>query len=126
MNKKQVKEIRITEVIVNHLSSGSDMTGEWTTNCNIDFILSIPFSFFVFDKEHRIDRVKMVSSWDVIELHYANEKEKLWYLPITKSLIHKIWDQVKEQQKDGILKGWAFDDEIFEMLTGEKETSSAY
>jgi hypothetical protein len=127
MDKKQVKQIEIVEVVKNRLSTSESYPGgEYETSCDVDFILSSTFAFRVFDKEHTIDRVKMGTSWDTTELYYANSKQRFICFPITKSLIHKVYERIKIEQKSGCLSGYSFEDDIFEMLTGERETSSEF
>jgi len=63
-------------------------------DCDIDFMLDRPSTIQVFDKElTTIDRIKMVSSWEVIELHYADSAKTYSDLPITKMLIRPtlVW-----------------------------------
>lgn len=126
MNKEDVKKIQIKEVIKNHLSCCSDPSGEYYTHCNVDFILDAAFVFPVFDKEVTIDRIKMTVDYETTELHLANAEKTYSSLPITKILIHKIYDRVLKEQKEGVLRGWVFDDDILEMLRGERETSSSW
>lgn len=124
MDKKQVKQIQITEVKVNRLNQSSDPSGEYTTHCDVDFYLSETFTFNVFDKTHTIDRIKMDSSWGVVGLYYANADTCFICLPVSKSLVHKVYDRSKQEEKDGCLKGWIFHDDIFEMLTRAQPTST--
>ncbi|KQN96820.1 hypothetical protein [Paenibacillus sp. Leaf72] len=125
MDKRQVKQLQITEVIVNQLSSSPDIEGEWHSYYDIDFMLSEPFSFKVFDKIHLIDRIKMQTHYDEgPQIEYANQTSVYWSLAVTKTLVHKVLDRVKVEQDEGCLKGWAFDDDLLEMLKGERNTSS--
>lgn len=126
MDKKQVKQIEITEVKVNRLSCSPDITGEYSTTCDVDFMLSTPITFHVFNIKHTIDRIKMDMAWDETQLLYANEKNDYRAFPVTKALIHKVYDRVRLEQLDGCLKGWCFDDDIFDMLTGKRESWSMW
>ncbi|MCM3273680.1 hypothetical protein [Paenibacillus elgii] len=127
MDKKEVKQIEITTVKVNALSCSPDVTGEYCTSCDIDFFLSAPFVFSVFDKEHSIDRINMGTNWgDETELYYANQSGRFYCFPITKTLIHKVYDRVRKEQKGGCLAGWSFHEDIFEMLSSGRATSSYF
>jgi hypothetical protein len=126
LDKKELKNIEVTEVIKHRLSSGQDMTGEWETNCNIDFKLSIPIWITVFDKEYKIDRIKMSTRWDEIVLEYANEKQCFCCFPVSKTLVHKVTNRVIQEQRTGIMKGWSFSEDLIEILRSENALSNCY
>lgn len=126
MNKKELKKIEVIEVIKHSLSSGQHMSGEWETHCNIDFKLNIPIWLTVFDKEYKIDRIKMSTRWDEIILEYANEEQCFCCFPVAKTLVHKVTNRVIQEQKSGIMKGWSFSEELIEILQGENASSNCY
>lgn len=110
------KKINIKEVVKNHLSSHCDIDGEWETNCNIDFILEEPCTFKLFDEEITIDRVKMyIQYWETC-LCFANTDTWFDCFKVPKNFIHAIYKRVLEEQKDGLMKGYSFEDDLMEML----------
>jgi hypothetical protein len=121
-----MKQIEITEVKVKALNSRQDHSGEYETNCDIDFMLSEPISFRVFNQEHTIDRINMGVMWDEVVLVYAQEGKTFCCFPVSKIFVHKIYNRVIEEQCDGALEGWSFDDGIFENLRGANSMSSCY
>ncbi|ASS76838.1 hypothetical protein CIG75_19085 [Tumebacillus algifaecis] len=119
MTKAEMKEIRIVEVAVHSLSSSQDVTGEYQTNCNVDFIMSNKIMFVVFDQQYEIDRIKMTTDWEEVVLYYANAETYFECFKVSKHLIHKVHDQIVEEQRNGVLDGWSFDDDVMGMLRGE-------
>lgn len=126
LNKKELKEIDVTEVIKHQLRSGQDFTGEYETHCNMDFVLSIPIWINVFDKEYKIDRIKMSTRWDEIVLEYANDEKCFCCFPVSKTLVHKVMNRVIKEQKEGVMKGWYFTEELMDILKGENTLSNCY
>jgi len=128
MDKKQLKRIEIIEVKINRLSCGQDVTGEYSTSCNVDFLLGEPFKFNVFEQEFEIDRVKMFDWYgDEIGLRYANNKRDFCCFPVSKVFVHKIYNRiVQEQGEGGLLKGWDFREEIMDILKDESAVRSCW
>lgn len=128
MDKMFLKSIEILKVVKNNLSSRQDMSGEYSTNCDIDFILSHPITFNIFDKEFVIDRVKMYDWYgDEIGLKYANAEKSFCCFNVSKVFAHKIYFRIMEEQKEhGVLNGWSLEDSIMEMLRDESFVSSCY
>lgn len=126
MDKKQMKAIHITDMQINTLYSSSDPSGEYTTHCSVDFFLSESISFDVFNKTYVIDRINMGNVWDEIVLQYGQEGKTYCCFPVAKTFIHKIMNRVTEEQRNGDLKGWIFDDELMEILQGENTSPSCY
>ena len=120
MNKKEAKEIRITETIINNLSSSCDITDEWSTNADIHFLLSEPFEFNVFCVRYMIDRIKLLCGWDGPYLFYADEKDHFHSLPVSKLFVKKVYDELLIVQKEERFKNYTFDSELFEMLRDER------
>ena len=118
MDKQAMKKIEIVDVVVHELKSFRDCTDEYFTNCNIDFILSESFTFNVFDEEYVIDRIKMSCPSDEIDLEYAQADKKYSCFPVSKIFIHKVMDRVVQEEKNGVLEGWSFADELLEILQG--------
>lgn len=120
MDKKEVKQIQITKMIINNLRSTADITDEWRVSCDIDFFLSETFSFEVFEKTYTIDRVKMLDYYgDEIIFRYANDNDFFHDFTVSKSFIHKIYKMVEKEQCEGALKAWEFRDIIMEILKDE-------
>lgn len=127
MDKKELKTIQIIDVKVNTLRSGQDFTGEYSTDCDVDFILSHPITFDIFEKTYVIDRIKMLDWYgDEIVLRYANAEMDFCCFPVPKIFIHKIYLRVIEEQKTGVLQGWSLEDRLMEMLQDGKIISSCY
>lgn len=128
MDKKFLKNIEIVEVINNNLSSSQDMSGEYVTNCDIDFVLSSPITFQIFEKEFTIDRVKMFDWYgDEIGLKYASAEKEFCCFEVSKVFTHKIYSRIKEEQKEGgVLAGWSFEETLMEILQGESIVKSCY
>lgn len=123
MDKKEVKEIKINEVVINHLSGGSDMTGDWETNANIDFILNQSCEFHVFNDLYVIDRINLECRWDGAYLYYANEKHCFHSIPVSNIFIKKVYDELLIVQKEERFKNHSFEDDLMDMLRGEREVT---
>lgn len=108
----------IKEVIVNSLRSYRDATDEYQFEYNIDFILSEPCKFNVFGNEYEIDRIKMIpEDWgDEIELKFSNGKKTFSGIDLSGDYIIMVYERVKEEQRNGKLKGWSFDSNFEEIL----------
>lgn len=119
MDKKAMKKIQVVDVKVNNLNSSQDPSGEYTTNCDVDFFLSQTITFSIFDKEYIIDRIKMGCLYDEIVLEYAQKDKTYCCFPVAKTFVHKVLNRVTKEQRTGVLKGWSFDDELIEILQGE-------
>jgi hypothetical protein len=126
LDKKTMKNIDITEVKVNRLNSYQDYSGEYNTNCDVDFILSESITLNVFDKEYVIDRIKMDCRYDEFILEYAQEGKNYCCFPVSKIFVHKVMNRVIEEQQDGVLKGWVFDDSLMEILQGENTLATCF
>ena len=124
MNKKQTKKLEIKEVIINALRSSSDVTGEWTTNADIDFFLNEPFSFQIFHDSYAIDRVKLICGYDGVSLFYANESQLFTSLSVSKVFVHKIYDTLLVVQKEERFKKYSFEDDLMDMLQGAREITA--
>lgn len=121
MDKKEVKKLGIKEVVINALRSSSDMTGEWETHADIDFLLDVPFPFQIFHDSYVIDRVKLTSGWDGVYLFYANESQLFPSLPVSKVFVHKIYDTLLVVQKEERFKKYSFEDDLMDMLQDTRE-----
>ena len=126
LNKKEIKQIEIDEIIKHQLYSSSDVSGEYETHCNIDCKLSIPIWITVFDKEYKIDRIKMSTRWDELILRYANNEKCFCCFPVAKTFVHKIMKKVEVEQKSGILKGWSFKEDLLDILKDENVSLNCY
>ena len=117
MNKKEMKLIKITEVIPLHQSSGSDMDGEWTSSFNIDFILDTPQTIQVFNQTITIDRIKMYSHYDELVLRLASRDRVFENLEVSKIFVKLIIDFLEERMTDKtFLKGWDFTSNLYDIL----------
>lgn len=121
-----MKKIEIVDVVINTLNSHQDMTGEYNTNCDVDFMLSEQIQFNIFNKEYVIDRVKMGVKWDVVTVEYAQKDKVFCCFPVSKIFVHKVLNRVIQEQKGGVLSGWMFADDLFEILTDENELANCY
>ncbi|CEG02210.1 hypothetical protein [Bacillus sp. B-jedd] len=127
MDKKALKEVEITDVIKHVLRTTQDYSGEYSTSCNIDFLISQPIKLSVFDKDYLIDRIKMIDFYgDEIVFSFANDKERFCCFPVPKTLIHKIYIRIIQEQKTGVMQGWRFEDTLIEILRGESIATSCY
>lgn len=125
MDKKEMKQIRIIEVIRNQLSSSQDYSGEWTSNIDIDFVIDKPQSVQIFNKSYVIDRIKMVTLYDEIVFRLATSDTHFEELEVSKIFIHKIYDSLNHLQSEGnILSGWELREEVFEILCDKKPSYS--
>lgn len=121
MDKKEVKQIELTEVLIHYLRSGADCTGEWETNADIDFLLDQTFEFDVFHENYTIDRIKLMCGWDGVDLYYAANKEKIFHsFPVSKIFIKKVYDKLLIVQQEERFKNHAFEDDLMDMLRGER------
>lgn len=117
MNKKEMKQIKITEVITHSLSSSSNMDGEWSANFNVDFILDTPQTIHVFNQTITIDRVKMYSYYDELILRLASSDKVFESLEVSKIFVKLIIDYLEERKDDKtFLKGWDFTEELQDIL----------
>lgn len=121
MNKKQTKKLEIKEVVINALRSSSDMTGEWETHADIDFLLNVPFPFQIFHDSYVIDRIKLSYGWDGAHLFYANESQIFPSLPVSKIFVHKLYDTLLVVQKEERFKNYRFEDDLMDMLQDARE-----
>lgn len=125
MDKKEMKQIRIIEVIKNQLSSSQDYSGEWTSNIDIDFVIDKPKLVQIFNKSYVIDRIKMVTHYDEIVFRLATSDTYFEELEVSKIFIHKIYDSLNHLQSEGnILSGWELREEVFEILCDKKPSYS--
>lgn len=117
MSKKEMKKIKIAEVITHHLSSSSNMDGEWSANFNIDFILNTPQIIQVFNQTITIDRVKMYSYYDELILRLSSSDKVFESLEVSKIFVKLIIDYLEERKGDKtFLKGWDFTEELYDVL----------
>lgn len=110
------KKIAIKEVIKHTLTSYSDMEGEWNTDCNIDFVLEEPCTFKLFEEEITVDRVKMYIQYWETQLCFANETRWFDCFKVPKNFIHAIYNRILIEQKEGLMKGYSFEDDLMDML----------
>ncbi|MEK9199835.1 MULTISPECIES: hypothetical protein [Bacillales] len=125
MNKKEMKQIQIVDVIANKLSGGSDITGECISNVDVDFIIDTPQEIVIFDKIYRIDRIKLLSSYDELVFRLASKTIIFEELEVSKIFVHKIYNLLNDlQSKGNLLSGWDFRDEVLEILSDNNRLSS--
>jgi hypothetical protein len=115
--------ITITDCIKHHLSCSQDESGEYNSSYDIDFILSKPCSFSVYGKKLTIDRIKMTpENWgEELSFRFANAEEVFESFIIPNRFIKLILKRVRQEQKDGLLKGYIFDDVIYDLLLEARE-----
>lgn len=121
MDKKEMKQIEITDVIVHRLSRGQDITDEWTSDVNVDFIIDKPQTIKIFDKTYVIDRIKMLTHWgDEIVFRLSTEDFFFEELEVSKIFVHKIYNMLDElQSENNVLHGWNFKETLFEILSDD-------
>jgi hypothetical protein len=64
--------------------------------------------------------------WDEITLEYAQEGKVYCCFPVAKTLVHKVMNRVIEEQRNGILKGWSFEENLIEILQDEGTITNCY
>lgn len=118
MDKKQMKAIQIVEIIAHHQSSGQDITGEWSSNFNIDVVIDTPQTVQIFNQAHVIDRIKMMSHYDEMVLRLATKEGVIFDgLEVSKIFVKKIIDYLEAKRPDKtFLKGWDFTESLWEIL----------
>lgn len=103
------------DVINHYCRCTQDSTGEYATECKIDFLLTTPIVFEITGVSHIIDRIRMqvYESWgDDLEFLYANETEVFKGLHIAKYILRALYKKILKEEKNGILKDWFFDGDL--------------
>ncbi|MCX7988887.1 MAG: hypothetical protein N2647_05535 [Thermodesulfovibrio sp.] len=112
----------IQDFKVVHLSSGSDMCGEYETNFRFELMLKNPIEIDVYGIKYSIDRIVYRSEWgDEEVMFFANESTEFHGFKIPKSMFLSIYRRILKEEKSGALKGWYFSESLRE---GYKELGS--
>lgn len=128
MNKAEMKQIELKDMEIKLLNVRQDICGEYSTDLDIRFMLSDPFSFEVFNQTYVIDRIRLVDQFDELIFSYANESEIFCCFQVSKIFIDKIRKRVlhEQQQTESKLYGWSFEEELIEILRGEKQETACW
>lgn len=120
----------IKEMVKNRLICGQDYSGEYTTDCNIDFMLEDKINFSVLGKDYVIDRVKMTTAWsDALELYFCAGETMLEWISVPNYLYLEIYFLLDKEQSGGQLEGWALNDDLydyFQEIYEKKDTTKCF
>lgn len=101
---------RFKELVIHHLKCEKDCCDEYETSCNVDFMLTEPVEFQVFNDKYKIDRVKMFTRWGEVVFQLSDGRNLYESIRIPRNLYCALYKFIKKSQKHGVLQGWVFDD----------------
>lgn len=112
--------ITIIDTVVHLLNTHSDITGEYETDANLDFVLNEEVKLDIFGDIYTIDRIKLLYGHDHVNLYYANKSQYFYSFPVKKEFVDMIQEELFLLQDEQRFRGYQFCDELQEYIERQK------